>query len=71
MSKKGGQEGNKADWREKRGTEGEMRPMKRAMRERALKGRKRPKRGRMKKERGGGGEGEDEGKKKGGREKSQ
>ena len=32
MSKKGGQEGNKADWREKRGTEGEMRPMKRAMR---------------------------------------
>ena len=32
-----------------------MRPMKRAMRERALKGRKRPKSGRMKKERGSGG----------------
>ena len=26
VSKKGGQEGNKADWRKKRGTEGEMRP---------------------------------------------
>ncbi len=24
VSKKGGQEGNKADWREKRGTEGEI-----------------------------------------------